>query len=145
MDNQTKPLAIASVEKQQCDKNNLYDPKTALFEGTIFPELNLPFFATESIHSDNTFKSENEEEELLNKISMESFYLDDLTLYMDTHDCDKEIIAIFDEHLQKREELTKEFAEKYYPLTRHFIPYSKQHPDCFSWKLGKPVWEGGCC
>ena len=38
-----------------------------------------------------------------------------------------------------------EFAEKYFPLTRHFIPYSKNHPDCFSWKAGKHAWEGACC
>lgn len=145
MDNQNKQLAVASVEKQQCDKNNLYDTKTALCEGTIFPELNLPFFASESIPSDKTFKAENEQEQLLNEIMMEGFYLDDLTLYMDTHECDKEIIAVFDKHLQRKEELAKEFAQKYYPLTRHFIPYAKQYPECFSWKAGKPAWEGGCC
>lgn len=47
MDNK-KTLAIAHIEKQQADLNNLYDLKKALCEGTVFPELNMPFLQRKS-------------------------------------------------------------------------------------------------
>ncbi len=145
MDNK-KTLAIAHIEKQQADLNNLYDLKKALCEGTVFPELNMPFFATEELYHDCSLsKDSSGPEKLLHEIMMEGFYLDDLTLYMDTHECDVKLNELFDKHLSRKEELAKQFAEKYFPLTRHFIPYSKNHPDCFSWKAGKPAWEGECC
>lgn len=41
---QTVQLAIATVPMQPWEQP--YDPQTALKHGTIFPSLNLPFFAT---------------------------------------------------------------------------------------------------
>ena len=57
MDNK-KTLAIAHIEKQQADLNNLYDLKKALCEGTVFPELNMPFFATEELYHDCSLSKE---------------------------------------------------------------------------------------
>ena len=42
MDKNGNSLAIASVPCQKW--KSTYDPQTALKKGTVFPELNLPFF-----------------------------------------------------------------------------------------------------
>lgn len=141
-----KPLAIASVEKQNADVNALYPQKEGLCHGTIFPELDLPFFATEQLQDSCSLSApESEEEALMHQIMAEGFFLDDLTLYIDTHCCDEKLNRLFEEHLKKKEALCEEYAQKYYPITRHLIPYGKQHPGCFGLKAATPPWERGCC
>lgn len=39
------PLAMAAVPMQQWEA--IYDPKTSITQGTVFPSLDLPFYVTE--------------------------------------------------------------------------------------------------
>ncbi len=91
---QDQHLAIASVPAQPWN-GQLYDWDQAIKIGTIFPELNLPFFAAESLPGQippmagngNVVKtSEQEEREhLLARLNAISFALDDVVLFLDTH------------------------------------------------------------
>lgn len=147
-----KHLAIASVPIQEWGE--IYDDKNALDIGTIFHELNKPFFAASTVNDQRNGNAPEEEkkteeqkhrEEMLSAICRVSFVLDDLTLYLDTHEEDEKAKDIYKKKLQESEELHKEFAEKFYPLTRQCIPYCYETVnDRFCWQKGPMPWEGAC-
>lgn len=124
-------IGIASVNCQTWGE--LYSPEDALKNGTIFKELNRPFFA------DHVETSRNEGT-LLSKIDQVSFILDDLTLYLDTHADDQNALALYKDYSAKRNELKKEFARTNYPLTRDCVIEGMN--TAFSWQDGPIPWEG---
>lgn len=140
-------LAIASVPIQKWGET--YDVKKALEIGTIFKELNKPFFAVDSTAGKLTAEAEpkseeeREQEALLQKIFEVSFLLDDLTLYLDTHEKDMEGLKLYREKGKERDQLKAEFARKFYPLTRDCLVYCKEGT-AFSWQDGPIPWEGAC-
>ena len=85
-------LAIASVPCQQWGP--LYDDGKALRQGTIFQELDLPFYVTEGIPEGQCAQKENSSQ-LLCQIQQISFVLDDLTLYLDMHSEDGQALALY--------------------------------------------------
>ena len=136
-------LAIASVPCQQWGP--LYDDGKALRQGTIFQELDLPFYVTEGIPAGQAAQSG--ESQLLCQIQQVSFVLDDLTLYLDMHSEDGQALALYQEKLEVRDQLKKEFAQKFYPLTRDCVAYCQGqggvHGDhAFCWQDGPIPWEG---
>ena len=137
-------LAIASVPCQQWGP--LYDDGKALRQGTIFQELDLPFYVTEGIPEGQCAQKENSSQ-LLCQIQQISFVLDDLTLYLDMHSEDGQALALYQEKLTVRDQLKKEFAQKFYPLTRDCVAYCQGqagvHGDhVFCWQDGPMPWEG---
>lgn len=139
-------LAIASIPIQQWGA--LYDEKEALCTGTIFQELNKPFFAAEiEKRSLNEAKPKSEEqrkrEEMLSKIMEVSFVLDDLTLYLDTHCQDSQAMDLYQKKSQERKDLKQQFAAAFYPLTRDCIMDCKKDK-AFCWQEGPMPWEGAC-
>lgn len=139
-------LAIASIPIQQWGE--MYDEKEALCIGTIFHDLNKPFFASEfdkKETSDAAPKSEEQRnrEELLSKIMEVGFVLDDLTLYLDTHLEDQRALQLYGQKTEERKELKKQFAEKFYPLTRDCI-IECEKKGTFCWQEGPMPWEGAC-
>lgn len=147
-----KHLAIASVPIQKWGE--IYDDKDALDIGTIFKDLNKPFFAASVVNDqkisgqkeeENKSSEQKDREELLNAICRIGFMLDDLTLYLDTHEEDKKAKDLYMQKLKESEELHKKFAEKFYPLTRQCIPYCyKKVEEKFCWQKGPMPWEGAC-
>ena len=161
-------LAIASVPCQQWGP--IYDDEKALRQGTVFQELDLPFYVTEGIPAGQSKSSQTEqgsnsqvtvskvdsgamsvermgESQLLCQIQQVSFVLDDLTLYLDMHSEDGQALAMYQEKLAVRDQLKKEFAQKFYPLTRDCVAYCQGqagvHGDhAFCWQDGPMPWEG---
>ena len=137
-------LAIASVPCQQWGP--LYDDGKALRQGTIFQELDLTFYVTEGIPEGQCAQKENSSQ-LLCQIQQISFVLDDLTLYLDMHGEDGQALAMYQEKLAVRDQMKKEFAQKFYPLTRDCVAYCQGqagvHGDhAFCWQDGPMPWEG---
>lgn len=141
-----KQLAIASVPMQEW--NEVYDDDHAFETGTIFPELNRPFFVTALDSSEPKAHLElNREQNLLLQIQKVGFVLDDLRLYMDTHPEDKEGLKLLKSTLKRKNELMKEFALEFYPLTEHCLEtIYAENPDkeCYCWPKGWIPWEGVC-
>lgn len=142
--NNEPQLAIATVPVQKTDLSNLYNPKEALCLGTIFPELNKPFFVTEAGPKQNNRLPVSDKEKLLNEIMELDFVLKDLTLYLDTHSEDTNAYNIYLEHLDNLKQLKQSFATKYYPLTESCIPDVNNTDGRFAWTLGPAPWEGVC-
>lgn len=140
-------LAIASVPVQKW--GGLYEDCEAIRIGTIFRELNMPFYAAMDEVEDGCKKAEpvseeqRQREDLMKKITETCFALDDLTLYLDMHETDEEAMRIFLQKSQERAELKQEFARLFYPLTRDCIP-DTEAAGGFSWQDGPMPWEGAC-
>lgn len=127
-------LAITSISMQKFGA--LYEEGQALSIGTVFEDLNLPFYITE-----NDPKAPEKGDPLLREIFEVSFFLDDLTLYLDTHENEEEALCLYREKEGKRTALLKEFAAKHYPLTRDCLLYHEGE-EKFSWQEGPLPWEG---
>lgn len=147
-----KKLAIASVPMQKW--GSLYDQDEALRIGTIFKDLNMPFFAAEGAapadHSiEDALKDPDQKnrESRMKEIQEVSFVLDDLRLYLDTHPEDKEGLNMLKSMLIQRKKQIAEFAAECYPLTPDCMAdiYEKE-PDIsgFCWQEGPAPWEGAC-
>ncbi len=126
MENQC--LAVPFVPAQTWDL--LYDPATALAEGTVFPGLNKPFFAAPE-GCNTTLPAAADDPQIL--FSQYCFVLDDLLLYLDTHPQDEQAKACYQSFLVKKKELQKS-ASCGCCMTDHF-----------EWDKKPLVWEGGHC
>lgn len=147
-------LAIPTIPVQTW--NSVYEVKDALREGTIFPDLNLPFFAAEDANGikEDSFHSISENadaqkrrETLMLKIQQISFYMDDLRLYLDTHPDDSGRAEDIKEAGGIRRELLKDFARECYPLTFDCMAelYGQSpYPAKYVWQDGPMPWEGAC-
>lgn len=81
--------------------------------------------------------------EMLHRINVVSFAVDDVKLFLDTHPCDPEALAFFDKYSKMRNEALREFAECFGPLT---IDTAALSP-CDRWSWINEPWpwqEGGC-
>lgn len=140
-------LSIASVPVQQWQE--VYEEEKAFTNGTLFPELDKPFFATvqdpKLKDGPKQFANTlNAEEKSLLQIQQISFVIDDLRLYMDTHPEDQEGLKLLKEMLKRRKTLLKEFALAYYPLTADCMyDIYEENPEttCYCWPEGKIPWE----
>lgn len=107
-------IAIASVPMQPWESPS--DAESALTNGTIFQNLQKPFFI-ENQMSQRAADSKTPMEKLMLQIQAVSFYLIDLALYLDTHPGEPEATELYQQHRLKRKELLAQFAAEHYPLT----------------------------
>ncbi len=138
-------LAMASFPMQKwCEP---YELNAALYHGTVFPCLNLKFYAAEEIPcpflEGAAGAKFSEREKAMNEISMVGFAINDLTLYLDTHpDCGQGI-TLMRELLQRRLDALADYAAKYYPLTQLSIITGNPDSAKYEWDEGPMPWEGG--
>lgn len=143
-------LAIASVPIQKWSE--VYDEVTGLKKGTIFPELDKPFFVTvldKELEKMNacTPKDSKSHEVMLLQIQQTGFVLDDLRLYMDTHPDDKQGMELLKKFVKAKKALMREFAIQFYPLTPDCMAdIYEMNPEMeyYSWVDGPIPWEGVC-
>ena len=153
MKTQNEHLAIASVPVQSWGE--LYSQDEALRTGTIFKELDKPFFAAEQITAPLSFsgdllKSPEEQkcDEKMLEIQNTSFVMDDLRLYLDTHPEDQDALVMLKEIMGRRKQQLSEFALRFYPLTMDCMAeiYERDpSSSCYCWQKGAAPWEGVCC
>lgn len=147
-----KHLAIASVPLQNWEEP--YPEEEAFLRGTIFHELDKPFFAAGTLmekKADSRRPSvlqgispmDAEKEQLLLEIMQTGFYLDDLTLYLDTHEQDERAMERYREKQAALAEMKQQFAQRFYPLSRGEL-CGCQASGKFCWQQGPMPWEGVC-
>lgn len=79
-------------------------------------------------------------EQLLKDIGIVSFVVIELALYLDTHPTDRNALEYFNHYSNIRNQMTKEFSVKYYPLTLDMTECSKD----WRWGTSPLPWEGEC-
>lgn len=83
----------------------------------------------------------NSKKELLHDITVISFVLYDLKLYMDTHPTDQNGLDYFNHYNKIYAQMRKEYALRYGPLTAHH--YERMNNE-WTWVTQKMPWEGEC-
>lgn len=135
-------LAMASFPLQKwCEP---YQWNTALANGTVFPCLNMEFYLSEKFPCpvcDNPNASEQEKK--LYEISVVSFAINDLTLYLDTHPKCENGLKHFKELMKIRTELLNDYAKKFNPLTQFSMQTGTPDAEIYGWAEGPMPWEGG--
>lgn len=80
-------------------------------------------------------------EKLIMCISEVSFYMDDLRLFLDSHPCDQEALAAYEEFHKRRKALVEEYEDMYGPMTS----YGRNNScDMWNWTKYPWPWEGVC-
>lgn len=82
----------------------------------------------------------SQKEQMLHDIGIVDFVLTELTLYLDTHTCDRSALDYYNHYAKIKLQMVKEFSRKYFPLTKDLAEGDQE------WRWGKaPLpWEGEC-
>ncbi|MGN0335361.1 MAG: spore coat protein CotJB [Lachnospiraceae bacterium] len=80
--------------------------------------------------------------DLMNKINLVSFAVNDATLFLDTHPNDADALAYFQKYRQMRVDALKEYEKHYAPLLLD-VACDSSLP--WSWVKEPWPWEGGDC
>lgn len=91
-----------------------YDQSQALATGTLFPGLNLPFFRAvkSKMNCDNT---------ALCELMALGFAINELGLYLDTHQNDKEALALYIDYVNLAKDGKKRYEAAYGPLRQSAV------------------------
>ena len=114
------PLAMAYVPWQTFE--NVMEGECALRHGTIFEDFVFPFepailrMYSERMQPARRCLMTNEQHQLLMYIDQISFALDDTVLFLDTHPCDTEALAYYQELKEERKMAMEKYASKFGPL-----------------------------
>lgn len=82
----------------------------------------------------------SQKEQMLKDIGMLDFALVELTLYLDTHPADRNAMEYFNHYNRIKKQMERDFAQKYYPLTRDMSESNKE----WKWGMAPLPWEGVC-
>ena len=80
------------------------------------------------------------QEKLLRDIGIVDFVLVELMEYLDTHPHDCNAMEYFNHYARIKNQMSKEFARKYYPLTKELAESEKE----WRWGMAPLPWEGAC-
>ena len=94
-------------------QNSLFDPYNGLIRGNLFKNLYDPYKSGEPYE----IKPMNAQAELLTYIDSLSFAMIDLGLLLDVNPDNQEMIKLFNQYREEKENLTKEYESKYGPIT----------------------------
>ena len=83
----------------------------------------------------------NSKKGLLHDITVISFVLYDLKLYLDTHPTDQNGLDYFNHYNKIYAQMRKEYALRYGPLTANY--YERMNNE-WTWVTQKMPWEGEC-
>lgn len=122
------PLAVPFVPFQQTG-GKTYSRADALANGTLFPELNLPFRAKAQAST----PAENASSEL----QALEFVVTELGLYLDTHQSDGEAFSLYKQYAALAEEGRNRYIEMYGPL----VQTDTVKADSYTWFNGPWPWE----
>lgn len=111
-DNMTTSKKNKNISKNE-NTNTLYDPYNGLIRGNLFKNLYDPYKKEEPYE----IKPMNEQAELLTSIDALDFAMIDLNLFLDVNPNNQEAIKLFNQYREQKERLTKEYENKFGPIT----------------------------
>lgn len=80
------------------------------------------------------------QDQMLKDIGIVDFVLIELTLYLDTHPYDRNAMEYFNHYNRIKNQMVREFSQKYFPLTTDLADCSKE----WRWGMAPLPWEGAC-
>lgn len=122
------PLAVPYVPFQQTDAP-VYSQTDALRQGTLYPALNLPFHLA--------LDGAPVQETMLSQIQALQFVLQELTLYLDTHEEDQEAFQLFQQYSKTLEGALAAYQKEHGPLLRSGAAAGSS----WQWSKGPWPWE----
>ena len=120
--------------KENYNKKNIYDPYNGFIRGNLFPDL----YNTYKISNPYNIEPMNEQAKLLTEIDSLCFALIDLNLYLDINGNDKDIINIYNQYLNKKNNLLNMYQKKYGPIT---LDSESLNKNPWSWDNSPWPWE----
>lgn len=78
--------------------------------------------------------------QLKHAITLSSFALDDLALFLNTHPDCQDAIDLYDQQRTIRTQALRDYTEQYGPMTRYQVDTRQG----WSWTETPWPWEGGC-
>ncbi|MBQ3089214.1 MAG: spore coat protein CotJB [Oscillospiraceae bacterium] len=123
-----RQLAVPIVEAQK-DAEPVYGKQEALAQGTLFPELDLPFHLM--------VKGVPVPSSPLSDLQALSFVVAELGLYLDTHPDDKEAFRMFQSYVKLEKQARARFEEDKYPLEQ----CSAARDDSYTWLKDPWPWN----
>lgn len=124
------PLAVPYVPFQDENPPMYENSNEALSRGTVFPGLDMPWMNTVN-------KSHPYEDTLSGDLFALEFAVDDLQLYLDTHEDDREVFKMFQYFQAEAMACREEYVKKYGPINRENLQESSE----YSWLKGPWPWE----
>lgn len=121
-------LAIASVMVQPADSKR-YSRAESLAQGTLFPDLNLPFRLA--------LNGKPVPVTPLSELQALDFVVLELGLFLDTHPSDQEAFRLFRKYEALAKEARARYESMYGPLTQRAAADS----ETYTWVLGPWPWE----
>lgn len=106
-----------------------YDQREALYRGTLFPGLELPFFKAMEVRM-------NCQDTALCELMALYFAINELGLYLDTHRDDKEALALYRRYVTLAREGRTRYEAANGPLTQSAVG-----AEGWSWLNGPWPWE----
>lgn len=94
------------------NNDKLFEPYEGFIRGNMFPNL----YDSYKRQSPYEIKPMNEQAQLLTYLDSLHFATIDLTLYLDVHPEDKNMIDLFNQYRVQHEQIEKEYESKYGPL-----------------------------
>ena len=122
------PLANPYVPFQADDPQR-YEARKALIRGTLYPGLDLPFHGM--------VNTKEKAPTPKNDLQAVGFAVNELALYLDTHPCDSEALALYRAYQKKYHEMMRKFSEECRPLT-HVNPVNDK---TYTWLNDPWPWE----
>jgi spore coat protein JB len=122
------PYAVPLVADQGANPDR-YPRKKALENGTLFPDLNLPFYL--KVDAGEVADTP------LNQLRALGFVVLELGLYLDTHPEDSEAFALFQQYAALEQTARADYAKNYGPLTQ----LDAAQADHYTWVEGPWPWH----
>ncbi len=122
------PLANPYVPFQMEDPPK-YEARKGLVRGTLFPGLDLPFMGMVNQKELNVTP--------MTELQALNFAIQELALYLDTHRCDQEALALYRSYQEMYDKCRKEFQKKHGPLNHA----NASESECYDWLDDPWPWE----
>jgi len=125
---------IVNTDNEEILQKDLVSVKDGFRRGNIFADLYWPYNK-----QTYNFTPKNARQKLLLDIMENCFYAHELNLYLDNYPDDLDKIMLFNKYNKKTDELTKEYNEKYEPLT---LSGNELNETPWTWEDSPWPWEG---
>lgn len=115
----------------QNSSSNLYDAYNGFIRGNMFKNIYDPYKIKEPFDVNPM----NEQAKILTKIDALGFAMNDLNLYLDVFPNNQDMINLFNQYRNQKENLTNEYESKYGPLT-----IGSNSLDSYPWAWNELPW-----